>query len=488
MPKIVRKIVALYLRKSRDEEYETKEATLDRHERMLTEYCKRYNLYIKDIYKEVVSGENLDDRPQARAMLEAVSNGEYDGVVVVELERLSRGNQIDQVEIMDTFKSSKTKIYTLNKVYDLSSDNEFDEEFFEFGLFMSRREYKTIKRRLVRGKKQAQKEGYFIGSALPYGFGKVRGDRGYVLTPNDETPIVQMIFHKFVNENYSLADLRHFLNNAGIKSQKGLNWCSSSLKNMLRNKTYIGFIKYDYKKDRNSYYKGKHAPIIDLDTFEKAQQKLDIAATKIRFGKILKCPVASLVKCSCCGATMQMTKQKDRLYLRCMTYNCPTVMCRLDKIEKQIIDEITAELNGFNYFLDNYGYEIEKQNQTKQSELQVLNAELNKRNKMLDKACEMLEIGVYSLEKYQSRVNILETEKQAILSQINEIKNTQDNKVNYIKKAVPILEHCIASYWSLDVKQKNDLLKSIINKIEYSKSTKWFQSADDMQLKIYLKI
>ena len=74
------------------------------------------------------------------------------------------------------------------------------------------------------------------------------------------------------------------------------------------------------------------------------------------------------------------------------------------------------------------------------------------------------------------------------IDQINEIKNTQDNKVDYIKKAVPILEHCIASYWSLDVKQKNDLLKSIINKIEYSKSTKWFQSADDMQLKIHLKI
>ena len=488
MPKIVRQIVALYLRKSRDEEHETKEATLARHERMLTEYCKRYNLYIKDIYREVVSGENLDDRPQARAMLEAVSNGEYDGVVVVELERLSRGNQIDQVEIMDTFKSSKTKIYTLNKVYDLSSDNEFDEEFFEFGLFMSRREYKTIKRRLVRGKKQAQKEGYFIGSALPYGFGKIRGDRGYVLTPNEETPIVQMIFNKFVYENYSLADLRHYLHNAGIKSQKGLNWCSSSLKNILRNKTYIGYIKYDYKQARNNYYKGKHAPIIDLDTFEKAQQKLDIAATKIRFGKILKCPVASLVKCSCCGATMQMTRQKDRNYLRCMTYNCPTVMCRLDKLEQQIIDEITSELKNFNYFLDNYGYEIEKQNQSKQDELQILNAELIKKDNMLNRACEMLEMGIYTLEKYQSRVNILEQEKKALYEQINALNNNDIDKVKQVKLAVPILERCVASYWTLEAKQKNDLLKSIIDKIEYSKSTKWFQSADDMQLKIHLKI
>ena len=479
------KIVALYLRKSREEEHETRETTLARHERMLTEYCKRNNLFIKHIYMEVVSGESLEARPQALKMLDAVANNEFDGVVVVELERLSRGNPVDQVEILETFKKSKTKIYTLNKVYDLAGENEFDEEFFEFGLFMSRREYKTIKRRLIRGKKQAQKEGYFIGSSLPFGFGKIRGDRGYILTPNEETPIVQMIFHKFVNENYSLADLRHFLNNAGIKSQKGLNWCNSTLKSMLRNKTYIGYIKHNYKQNRNDYLKGQHAPIIDFETFEKAQNKLASASTRTKFGNTLKCPVASLVKCSCCGSTMQMLNGK---YLRCLTYQCPTVMCRLDKLEQQIIDELTAELKGFNYFLDNYGYEIEKEQENVQQERQIIERQIKQKEQMLDKACEMLEIGVYSLEKYQSRVNILETEKKALEQQINALNNNNIKKVEQVKNAIPILENCLASYWTLDAKQKNDLLKTIISKIDYSKSTKWFAGADDMQLKIYLKI
>ena len=127
-----------------------------------------------------------------------------EGVVVVELERLSRGNQIDQVEITETFKNSNTKIYTLNKVYDLSSEDSFDEDFFEFGLFFSRRDYKAIKRRMQRGKLQAQKEGYYTGSHLPYGFSKVRGDRGCVLIPNDETKIVQLIFNKYVPDTFLL--------------------------------------------------------------------------------------------------------------------------------------------------------------------------------------------------------------------------------------------------------------------------------------------
>ena len=197
-----KKIVALYLRKSREEE--SLEETLARHNRMLVDYCERNNLYIAETYREVVSAEDLEARPEARRMLNDVENGEYDGVVVIELERLSRGNAVDQVEILETFKSSKTLIYTLNKVYDLASDDDFDEEYFEYGLFMSRREYKTIKRRLMRGKKQAQKEGYYTGSNLPFGFDKVKGDSGWVLVPNDDAPIVQLIFDKYANQGLIL--------------------------------------------------------------------------------------------------------------------------------------------------------------------------------------------------------------------------------------------------------------------------------------------
>ena len=179
---ILYKEVAMYLRKSRfDDESETQEQVLERHEKLLTDYCKRNNLIIKKIYREVVSGENIENRPQVQQLLEEVADGLYDGVVVVEIERLSRGHPIDQFEILETFKGAKAKIYTLQKVYDFSSDNDIDEEYFEFGLFMSRREYKTIKRRLVRGNRQAQQEGYYVGGILPFGFDKKESAKGLSL-------------------------------------------------------------------------------------------------------------------------------------------------------------------------------------------------------------------------------------------------------------------------------------------------------------------
>lgn len=482
------KKVALYLRKSREEEHESREETLARHERMLRDFCKANNLEIVKVYKEVVSGENLDARPKARLMLDDVADKLYDGVVVVELERLSRGNQIDQVEILETFKKSDTKIYTLNKTYDLASDNEFDEEFFEFGLFMSRREYKIIKRRLIRGKKQAQKEGYFIGSSLPFGFNKIRGDRGYILVPNEDSQVVQMMYHKFVDENFSLANLRDYLNSNGFRPQRIDTWSSETIKKVLRNKCYVGYINYNSRTTRTQEcYKGKHDAIIDEDTFEKAQAKLRLTSHKLKRSNALQNPLASLVKCSHCGATLQKKQQ----YFRCPTAHCPTVLSYIDDVEKRVIEELKMELKNFNYFIDNYGEEIEKQNKSREMELGLLRKEIDKKSKMINKACEMLELGVYTKEKYLERVNILEGDIKALKEQIKVLDASFNIEEAKIRKAIPILEKCLDAYWELNPQEKNDLLKSFIDHIEYSKSkrnNRWQNNLDDMQLKIYLKI
>jgi DNA invertase Pin-like site-specific DNA recombinase len=478
--------IAIYLRKSR-EDTESREETLARHERILRDFCSRNNLIIKEVYKEVVSGENLDDRPVARQLLEDVESGLYDGVVVIELERLSRGNQIDQVEITEIFKNSKTLIYTLNKTYDLSSEDEFDEDFFEFGLFMSRREYKAIKRRLVRGKKQAQKEGYYIGSALPYGFGKIRADRGYVLVPNEETPLVQMIFNKFVYENYSLADLRHYLESSGIKPRRSDIWSSVVLKNILKNKCYVGYINYNSRSRRTQEcYKGKHEPIIDIETFNLAQEKLQLKSCKLKKGSELTNPLSSLVKCGVCGSTMQ----KFNEYYKCYK-SCGCVLSYFDVVEKKVIEELKNELSNFNYFIENYGQEMELKKINQEKELELLNKELSKRDNMLNKACEMLELGVYSKEKYLQRVNILEEEKNDIWANIRKLEATNLDENIRIKKAIPILEKVLDEYWNLSAQEKNDLLKAIIDKIEYTKTTRnnrWHKDLDDLTLKIFLKI
>ncbi len=168
-----------YLRKSRfDRDYAelSVEETLKRHQEILDKLAKDRGYHIAKTYYEVVSGESIAARPQIQAMLEEVNAGLYTGVLVVDLERLARGNGADQAYISQVFQFSGTQIITPSKTYD--PNNEFDQEYFEFGLFMSRREYKTINRRLVRGRQSSASEGKYISSIAPYGYRRIKLEGG----------------------------------------------------------------------------------------------------------------------------------------------------------------------------------------------------------------------------------------------------------------------------------------------------------------------
>jgi len=81
-------------------------------------------------------------------LLEEVEDCKYDSVLVMDIDRLGRGNMREQGLILETFKEYDIKIVTPNKTYDL--DNEFHEECSEFEAFMAHRELKIIKKRLHR--------------------------------------------------------------------------------------------------------------------------------------------------------------------------------------------------------------------------------------------------------------------------------------------------------------------------------------------------
>lgn len=108
---------------------------------------------------------------------------------------LTRGNTIDQGILAQTFKFSDTEFITPMKIY--NPNNGFDEEYFEFGLFMSRREYKTINRRPQNGRILSVNGGKYVANQPPYGYNrmKIKNDKRFTLEPNtEEAKIVKLIF------------------------------------------------------------------------------------------------------------------------------------------------------------------------------------------------------------------------------------------------------------------------------------------------------
>ena len=199
--------------------------TLARHEHTLLSVAKRQNLIIGAIYREVVSGETIADRPVIQQVLHEVESGLWDGVLVMEVERLARGDTIDQGMVQRAFQYSNTLIITPLKTYNPA--NEFDQEYFEFGLFMSRREYKTIKRRMQAGRYAAVQEGKWPFNSAPYGWDrkKLESEKGWTLILNEtEAPVVKLIFSLFTgSDRVGVTFIVHHLNDRGIKPRNGEN-------------------------------------------------------------------------------------------------------------------------------------------------------------------------------------------------------------------------------------------------------------------------
>ena len=83
----------IYLRKSRsDGDHETIEDVLAKHETIIQEYAvKTFGEPVSEefIFREVVSGETIQDRPVIKTVLNIIQSEPVAGVLTIEPQRLS---------------------------------------------------------------------------------------------------------------------------------------------------------------------------------------------------------------------------------------------------------------------------------------------------------------------------------------------------------------------------------------------------------------
>lgn len=487
----------IYLRKSRkDIEFDNDIDILARHEKQLLELAikKGINIPPQNILREVVSGENLSERPMMQFLLNKIENGEVKSILCIEIERLSRGNSIDQGIITQAIVMNNVTIHTLQKTYD--PKNEYDEEYFEFGLFMSRREYKTINRRLQRGMLQSKKEGKWVSSVDPFGYTRVKlkGEKGFTLTPNEDASTVKLIFELF-SEGIKAPTIAKKLSELKLKSATGrTEWNDQMVRNILDNEVYKGYIvlnkrkviksifnnKITLSRPLNNQYeliKGLHQAIIPEELFDKCKKiKEQNSAPKVPINKELKNPFAGLLYCGLCGKAVVRKpgyRKNEQVSVLCRNAHCNNRSATFSLVEERIINTLKDILKEQKIFLDNYEAEYIKKNSNNTNEIKKLEKKIKELDKQFNKTCELLEKGVYSVDLFESRSKSITQEKNAL----NDLKNRliEENKKDdtiIIKKRIPILEKCIENYNYLTITEKNELLSALITKIEYTRTDK----------------
>lgn len=160
------KKVAIYARKSRAEEGEK---DLANHLFRLESRCKLNN-WDYTIYKEIGSGGNLSERPKMLKLLDDITKELYEAVVVVDIDRLSRGKGADLDKILGTFRNNSVKIVQESpyEIYDLTNSNH--AQVLEMKMFFGNMELMQSKKRFKEGKRLALYLGKWVNGNPPFGY------------------------------------------------------------------------------------------------------------------------------------------------------------------------------------------------------------------------------------------------------------------------------------------------------------------------------
>ena len=147
---------AICLRKSRaDLEAEKlgEGETLARHRKILEELAARKGFYIGEIYEELESGDTIAGRPKMQKLIEDCYAGKYKGILVVEVTRLSRGNQGDALVDEKTFRAAQKKFYKDRTRSNLKLKNPLAELVFckKCGKAMNYQPYPEGRENVCRG-------------------------------------------------------------------------------------------------------------------------------------------------------------------------------------------------------------------------------------------------------------------------------------------------------------------------------------------------
>lgn len=485
---------AVYLRKSRaDLEAEAmgQGETLARHRAALLDYAARHGLEIGAVYEEIISGESIDARPKMKQLLWEVEQGRWAGVLCMDIDRLARGNSADQARVSNTFRISGTLIITPSKVYDQS--RESDEEYVDFELFMARREYKTISRRIMRGRIASVKEGHFIGSTPPYGYNKVKVERGrgFTLSPNSESDTVKLIYSMCISGMGCNAIARR-LDTMGIEPRKGSSWSSASIKDILRNPVYCGKIRWQYRREEKSLTdgivathrrenpdciiaQGLHQALISEEEFDQAQQFLN--SRRIPHKKEnteLRNPLSGLVYCGMCGSMMTRLGTGSRNHsdtLRCPNRNCGNVSAKLELVESALIEGVSRWLNDCRVNVSRKpAADTAKAERTAADKVR---SELTKLDSQRERIYSFLEQGVYSAGEFRERMEALEKRRTQLsenLRQSEQAVSEADGARQLYAQIIPRAELVMDIYAQSTPEEKNRLLKTIISRAEYIKT------------------
>lgn len=342
----------------------------------------------------------------------------------------------------------------------------------------------------LRGKQEKATRGEHQGNP-PYGYIYNKNTKKIEID-EEKADIVRMIFNEYINvPDMNVKRIVCKLNDMDINSTKGGLWSDRTIKLILHNPTYIGKVRFtvggmkrDFYNPNTQLFDGVHEPIIDIDTWNKAQE-LNLKRREI-YSKYMKpAPkhehwLRGILKCGDCGGSLVKIKNASRTksHFQCTGYvkgKCKrSHFIREDVVVSLILEQIKKD------YTDKVDINIVEKEPEYNNDIDIILKQIKKIEDKEHRVKMAYENGIDSIDEYKENKNRLKKDKEKLNKELEILKFNEDKE----KKKNEVYKKCENAYKLLSDDDTPDNIKMTIShelfdKIIYDKNTE--------QLIIYYK-
>lgn len=416
---------------------------LDSQKRDILAWAGKNEYVIKEWYvDDGYTGSNMN-RPALQRLISDCYAKKIKNVIAFKLDRLSR-SMIDGLYIIE--KIFMPNGVTFKCVHDsVNYDSPMEQAYTQMMAVFAQLDKNTMLLRMRGGMLERVKQGYWMGG----------GRTPICYNYNAETGILEIIPEEAEKAN---AALDMYIAGATDKEiQETFGYSTESLvPKILTSVANIGMIPY-----KGEVYQGLHQPVFTKEKFELGLRVRESRKAK-RYVKTEQL-LTGLLYCGDCGCAMRYQKwnngnyriyccsrNKSLYYLPNHNTDCKNKLYWASDIDKQVEDEIKKI--SLNFKMEDIC--------SKESALSVLNKQLDGVKSKLKRLYGIYADGndtvVEMISELESKAKDLK--EKISIEESKENKKEQQLQYEKVKKIADVWEH-------IDKKGKNQLLKSIVDKI-----------------------
>lgn len=468
------------------------ELSPDSQAKLLKDYAKSHGYVVSKIFFELgISGRKADKRPEFQKMIGLAKSSDHpaDAILVWKFSRFAR-NQEESI----VYKSLLKKKHNVD-VISISEplvDGPFGSLIERIIEWMDEYYSVRLSGEVTRGmREKAERGGY--QARPPLGYKIVSHKEPPVIVP-EEAEIVKLIFEKYVHDGMGLFEIARLLNSHNFKTSHGKEFERRSIEYILQNPTYCGMVRWNRTINESKEIRpesewiiaeGEQPAIISKELFDKAQEryKREYRPRGARPASTYKHCLSGIVKCPACGRTMTACKIENNkqtyCYFRCYGYSKGKCAAKNSisslKLEPAVLESIKSVLDTGKITYR----KIEAKTEDTADLKTILEDQIKKIDVKLQRIKEAYMNGIDTMEEYKENKRIVQGEKDSLEKQLSELKeekistkNEDNDMLMRVKNVYDIL-----SSDSVDATTKNEVLRSVVEKIVYDR--------EEDELKVY---